>query len=407
MRLAAPGPSILSSLMISASITASVVISLAMDAVLLIAASPPPEIVVSALMFNATVILQSVVGGIIEWKRPGHTIGRLLMLGGPLYALIATGWLTSEALRPFIDPEAWNAINWVVVMLSWPGVALVAGWIPLLFPSGTLPGPRWRLPVAVLLVVSTTGFVALALRPGRLTPEFDVGSPIAIEGWPSFLQVFVDAIPVCMLALLAMAVAGLVTRFRRGDPVERLQIRWFVAAAALCGIGFAATLAQWAVKVDGPLVMALVAYAGILAMPIAIGIAVTRYRLYELDRIISRTIGWAIVTGTLVAVFALLVVALQAALAPVTDESTLAVAASTLVAFALFQPLRRRVQQAVDRRFDRARYDGERTATAFAERLRDQIDLDALRSVLLGTVSEAVRPIDATLWLQSDGRADR
>ena len=110
-------------------------------------------------------------------------------------------------------------------------------------------------------------------------------------------------------------------------------------------------------------------------MPIVIGIAILRYRLYEIDRIISRTIGWAIVTGLLVAVFAGLVVALQAVLAPVTKENTLAVAASTLVAFALFQPLRRRVQRAVDRRFDRARYDGQRTVGAFAERLRNEVDL--------------------------------
>ena len=129
----------------------------------------------------------------------------------------------------------------------------------------------------------------------------------------------------------------------------------------------------------GLYLMLLVFYTGILAMPITIGIAILRYRLYEIDRLISRTIGWALVTGILVAVFALLVVALQAALTPVTDESTLAVAASTLVAFALFQPLRRRVQRAVDRRFDRARYDGQRTTAVFADRVRNEVDLVTLR----------------------------
>ena len=134
-------------------------------------------------------------------------------------------------------------------------------------------------------------------------------------------------------------------------------------------------------------------------MPIAIGIAVIRYRLYEIDRLISRTIGWALVTGILVAVFGVLVVALQAALAPVTDESTLAVAASTLVAFALFQPLRRRVQTAVDRRFDRALYDGQRTIDAFAGRLRSEVDLTTIRTSLATTADEAVRPTTATVWL--------
>ena len=138
------------------------------------------------------------------------------------------------------------------------------------------------------------------------------------------------------------------------------------------------------------------------ACPLAIGIAVVRYRLYEIDRIISRTIGWALVTGLLVAVFIGGVLALQALLADFTQGQTLAVAASTLVAFALFQPVRRRVQRAVDRRFDRARYDGERTAAAFAERLRDEVDLVTLAAELQGTVGAAVRPTISSLWLREN-----
>ena len=142
----------------------------------------------------------------------------------------------------------------------------------------------------------------------------------------------------------------------------------------------------------GAPISVLVSYVGILAMPIAIGIAVTRYRLYEIDRLISRTIGWALVTGVLVLVFAGTVVGLQAILARITQGETLAVAASTLVAFALFQPVRRRVQTAVDRRFDRARYDGDRTAAAFTERLREQVDLAGLEADIAGVVDTALRP---------------
>ena len=112
-----------------------------------------------------TCVLQSLVGGIIEWRRPGHTIGRLLMLSGPLYALLAAGWLTASTLEPYVDPLVYRVVNWGGALLSYPGVALIAGWVPLLFPSGTLPSPRWRIPVGLLAVLSGIGQVAWAVRP--------------------------------------------------------------------------------------------------------------------------------------------------------------------------------------------------------------------------------------------------
>ena len=142
-------------------------------------------------------------------------------------------------------------------------------------------------------------------------------------------------------------------------------------------------------------------------LPIAIGIAVLRYRLYDIDRLISRTIGWAIVTGIVAAVFVGVVIALQALLAGVTQGETLAVAASTLLAFALFMPLRGRVQRAVDRRFDRARYDGEQLVGAFAERLRDEVDLETIRAEVPATVDAAVRPATVGLWLRERAGARR
>ena len=141
-----------------------------------------------------------------------------------------------------------------------------------------------------------------------------------------------------------------------------------------------------------------------LALPVAIGVAVLRYRLYEIDRIITRTIGWAIISGLLLVAFVGLVVGLQAVLARVTSGETLAVAASTLITAALFQPVRRRVQRAVDRRFDRDAYDAQRTANSFAERLRDEVDLDALRAEVERTVAEAIRPTATTLWLSGRKR---
>jgi ABC-type uncharacterized transport system permease subunit len=138
-------------------------------------------------------------------------------------------------------------------------------------------------------------------------------------------------------------------------------------------------------------------------VPVSVGIAVTRHRLYEIDRLISRSIGWALVTGVLVAIFAGTVVGLQAIFTSITRGETLAVAASTLVAFALFQPVRRRVQTAVDRRFDRARYDSERTLAAFAERLRNEVDLASLEGDIAGTVVLALRPRSFGVWLRERG----
>jgi hypothetical protein len=396
----------LSILMIAASLTASVAISLAMDIVLVrFSTAVPTAILASAVLFNATCVVQSVVGGIIEWRRPGHAIGRLLMLSGPLYAFLGAGWLGAAPLKPLLDPQLYRAVNWAGALLSYPGIALVVGWVPLLFPTGNLPGPRWRIPVAALVILSGIGLVAWSVRPGPLFNGIDPVSPIAIDGWPTILQPFVDAITVELLALFALAMAALFTRYRRGDRTERLQIRWLVGALALTTAGFVGVAVESVIRTDdGPLVSAVVSYAGILAMPIAIGIAITRYRLYEIDRLISRTIGWAVVTGMLVAVFAGGVLALEALLAGFTQGQTLAVAASTLVAFALFQPVRRRVQTAVDRRFDRARYDGERTAAAFGERLREQVDLADLEADIAGTIGLALRPSSTRIWIRDPGR---
>jgi hypothetical protein len=151
----------------------------------------------------------------------------------------------------------------------------------------------------------------------------------------------------------------------------------------------------------------IVASASIGLVPVAIGIAILRYRLYEIDRIVSRTIGWALVTGLLVAVFAGTIVGLQALLAPLTNNNTLAVAGSTLVAAALFQPLRRRVQRAVDRRFNRARVDAQRAIDAFGAHLRDDVDLAALHGRLVAAADATVQPNGAGLWLRSASEPER
>ena len=206
-----------------------------------------------------------------------------------------------------------------------------------------------------------------------------------------------------IVAVSVLGAAAVVVRYRRGTQVERQQLRWFLAAVLLAVIPIAVSPQQ---GIGGPIWL-LVAAVGLLLVPISVGIAVTRYRLYEIDRLISRTIGWALVSGLLVAVFAALVVGLQGLLAGFTQGQTLAVAASTLVAFALFQPLRRRVQRAVDHRFDRARYDGDRIVASFAERLRAEVDLVEVVDGMRATVEATVRPGSAGVWLRAARRDGR
>jgi drug/metabolite transporter (DMT)-like permease len=213
---------------------------------------------------------------------------------------------------------------------------------------------------------------------------------------------------ITMFIVFVLGVVGLLIRWRRSVGLARLQYRWLVAALVLVAIANSIwAVATLALSMDSNGPAFLLVVLTYLCVPISIAIAVLRYRLYEIDRLISRTIGWAVVTGVLVAVFALGVIGLQTVLAGFTQGETLAVAASTLIAFALFQPVRRRVQRAVDRRFDRARYDGERTAAAFAERLRDQVDLATLRQTLVATTDEAVRPVTAAVWLRTHPESSR
>lgn len=237
------------------------------------------------------------------------------------------------------------------------------------------------------------GGVTEILVPNR----FAVLPPIGDE-LRTLVQVVVTALPILVLAI---AVVSTIARYRRSAEIVRLQLRWLMSSVAFVVIAVTAGITGFGLvgeQVGGLVwIPAIVAYP---TVPIAVGVAVTRYRLFEIDRIVSRTLGWAIVTGALVAVFATLVVGLQTVLVGVTQGQTLAVAASTLVAFALFQPVRRRVQSTVDRRFDRASYDARHTVDAFAEHLRTEVDLGRLRSALVATATDAVKPATASVWLR-------
>jgi hypothetical protein len=240
-----------------------------------------------------------------------------------------------------------------------------------------------------------------------------VFTPGAIENVAPWNPIGIDALPAWVwnlawplegaggVLISVLGVAAVVTRYRRGAGVERQQLRWFVAAVAIGVVPITIS------PLGGGPGAFLLAMSGLLLVPVAVGIAVTRYRLYEIDRLISRGVSWAVLSGSLLAIYAGAVLLLQTVLGDVIQGQTVAVAASTLLAAALFQPLRRRVQVAVDHRFNRARYDAERTATDFADRLRDEVDVDHLRTALAATAGGAVHPNGVGVWLRATSGAPR
>lgn len=354
--------------------------------------------------FNADMIIvgtvYAAVGGLLATRVPDNRLGPIFLAAAWLFAMTFVldeytvyGAITAPGSLPAAGLAAW-AGQWLWI----PANSLLLCAVPLLFPDGHLPSPRWR-PVAVLVSIGVAFEVATAAI--ALWPLVDdpagatIADPSTVPGVIGWLA-SIGQITLFIIAPI-VALSAVVIRYGRSRGAVRQQMRWFTAAVVVLVVTVIGDELAGQVV---PGAQGLVSAVGFLLLPIALGMAVLRYRLWDLDRLVSRTVGWAIVTGLLLAVFAGAVVLLQAVLAPFTQENTLAVAASTLVAFALFQPLRRRVQRAVDRRFDRARYDGQRTVDAFAERLRNDVDLVSLRSSLAATADQAVRPSGTGLWLR-------
>ena len=355
----------------------------------------------------------AVLGALLAVRRPGNVIGWLLVVIA--FGFVGTTVPTDvDAAALIAGTATWGGflVVWVTAWAGYITFACLAALL-LVFPSGHLPPGRLRRPAIALLAVCVAVAVLSAVSP---TVSFNPDGGVATIAVPNRFAVMPelaawqlvppDALIVPTLLALALAVVSMIVRYRRASGVERLQLRWLVAAAAFVVVAITAGLIS--VSIVGEDLGALAWIPAIIAyptVPAAIYVAVTRYRLYEIDRIVSRTIGWAIVTGLLAAVFAAVVVGLQAVLAPMTENSTLAVAASTLVAAALFQPLRARVQAVVDRRFNRHRVDAQRAIDAFGLQLRDEVDLGAVHGRLLAAAEATVQPAGAGLWLRGTGKA--
>lgn len=358
-----------------------------------IGGSPSDAVVIPIMLAYA------VAAGVIGTRHPGNRTWWLLailplaMIGGfacDRYAIVAA---LGPLPLPFAGVGPAAAWLWQLALAS---PVLLA----FLVPTGApLPGV-WRVlfkvEVTVLLVV------VLVFATGSSGGELVAGSPLTLAN-PLFIppmQPLYDALQAAYWVYLAMFLAGVVAlavRFRRSRDIERQQLKWilFAFATMLAGLAVSSALP--------PVVSDVVFAAAMLPVPAAIAIAILRYRLYEIDRIISRTLSYAIVTAVLAGVFAGFVLGLQALLASVTGASTLAVAASTLAVFALFQPLRRRVQHLVDRRFNRSRVDADAALAALTAHLRDETDLARVARGVEAAVLHAVSPVHAAIWTRDRG----
>ena len=348
------------------------------------------------------------VGAVLVIRLPRHIVGWLLLVGGLSLAVsIGAGALADYGFN--VDPGSVPGAVWFAIIAGATGgtfIGLLGGFVPLFFPTGKLPSPRWRAVALIALVPTFSPVITNLFGPFPVdTYPAGVANPLALGGIGGQLVALLGTVSgVLGVVALACVFASLVVRYRRAQGAERAQLKWF----AYVGLVVVPTLLLAIVTggaTSGPLAIFTnvawgVAIGGLTLLPIAIGIAVLRYHLYEIDRIVSRTIAYGVVTAILAFLFVVVVLAAQAVLGPVTGSNELAVAGSTLLVFALFQPIRRRVQRFVDRRFNRARYDAERTISAFAGRLRAEVDLEQLRAEILATVAQTVEPSSVSLWLR-------
>jgi hypothetical protein len=337
------------------------------------------------------------VGLVLSLRRPANPIGWLYAASGLLWSVVVpprpwVDWLVRTG-RPL--PLAAKLAATVGEYTWAPAIALGVTLPFLLLPDGRLRSRRWRAVVVASLAGATMALVGGALSPAPLT-ETPMDNPFALAGVAGTVASAVSVVGSLLhTACLPLALVSVVLRFRASRGVERQQLRWVAAGAAGAVVGLlAGTASPQQTVVSGVL------YATVLCVPAAVAVAVLRYRLWDLDRLISRTVTYALLTALLGAVYAAVVLLPSQAFAGVGAEPSWVVAAATLAVAALFQPARRRIQAAVDRRFNRRRYDAARTVQDFAARLRDQIDLEALHGELLGVVEQTVQPTRVSLWLR-------
>jgi hypothetical protein len=349
-----------------------------------------------------------IVGGLIASHRPANLYGWLWLGLGMSFALMQFGQAyASYAL--VAEPGSLPAPRTLVTVLGegWLAAIIIVPFLFLLFPDGHLPSPGWRLVAWMIVIV---GVPSLILAPfvsdeGGAAP---IENPFVIHGAAAeAISALIDpAITVIFVAIIISGVS-LVLRYHRASGIQRQQIKWFAYAAALNGflvaidtLGFTDLLFRYPF---GDALWSVLGTVAFVSLNAAVAIAILRYRLYDIDILINRTLVYGPLTATLVALYFGGIVVLQRVFVALTGEqSTLAVVASTLLIAALFTPLRRRIQSLIDRRFYRSKYDARKTLEAFSLKLRNETDLDALNDDLVGVVRETMQPAHVSLWLRPE-----
>jgi hypothetical protein len=360
---------------------------------------------VAGVLFTAVVLSFCTVGALIATRRPQNTVGWIMLVAGFALAanVLASGYVDFSAAQPEGRLPGTQWVAWFAQWIWVPGIAPALTFLLLLFPDGRLPSRRWRFVGWLAVAAMVTLGLGMAFTPGPLADYPEVRNPLGLaplegspleEGGVGWLL---------LPASVVLSASSMVVRFRRAAGEERHQIKWLALAAAFAAVGWVAITFTYTTElmVAGQLLQIL----SMLGIPLAVGIAVLRYRLYDIDLVINRTLVYGALTILLTALYFGGVATTQAIFRTLTgheEQPQLAIVVSTLLIAALFTPLRRRIQGFIDRRFYRRKYDARKTLAAFSAQLRDETDLDALSDDLVGVVRETMQPAHVSLWLRPD-----
>jgi hypothetical protein len=355
-----------------------------------------------ALSFVATVAAFSIVGGLIALRRPGNLIGWLLAVIGLLFAIVLAcstvakwGLETGDLPKPVAEWISVGTSVWVIAL------GLIGTQLPLRLPDGRLPSPRWRWFSRISIALIAVTLVGMATQRGLVEGVPGSANPLG-AAWAEPLAAAIFLVTVCFV----IGIAALFSRYRHAGVLDRVQLRWVALGGGVFVAVYLVTLplpgilgaSEHSLTADLITTFSQTAFA---ALPIAIGYAILRHRLYDIDVVVNRTLVYGALTATLAVTYLGSVLLLQLLLGGITGDSGLAVAGSTLAVAALFRPARAHIQAAVDRRFFRRKYDAQRTLEAFSSRLRDEVDLRALSSELGAVVRETLQPAHLSLWLRA------